>query len=116
MTRLLPLIAVLSFGLTFLLFPNPEVGHAQTARTDTIYFMAATRGNDYNGDSLRERCWVRQADGSVWHGRFNNGLDEVPQTGSDQPPPVDPSVYCPSNWTEKVDLATFGSTDNTNCT
>src|SRR3989442_15610003 len=103
MKRFLQLISVVSFGLLVLLFAGPEKAQAQAPRggTDTILFMAATRGNDYNGDSLHEWCWKRQDTGEVWHGRFQNGLDELPQMGPYQPPPTDPSVYCPSSWTEK---------------
>ena len=83
---------------------------------DTIFFLAATRGYDLNNNGLHEWCWVKQDTGEVWHGRFQNGLDEVPQTGQYQPPPTDPAVYCPSNWTEKVDLTTYGITDVSDCT
>jgi prophage maintenance system killer protein len=53
MTRLLPLIGAMSFGLTFLFFNGPEVAQAQTPRTDTIRLMAATRGTNFDGTGLK---------------------------------------------------------------
>src|SRR2546426_8016748 len=108
MTRFLQMIAAVIFGLFVLLFSGPVNAQAQAPRggTDTILFLAATRGYDLNNNGLHEWCWVQQGTGEVWHGRFQNGLDEVPQTGQYQVPPTDPAVYCPRNLTEKVDLTT----------
>lgn len=49
MTRFLLLTAGASLGLALLPFNGPEVAQAQTVPTDTIRFMAATRGVTLTG-------------------------------------------------------------------
>ncbi len=106
MTRFLLLTAAASFGLTLLFFDGPEVAHAQTTRRDTIRFMAATQGTNFDGTGLK---WCVS---TGWHAgipdnpNLTTALDEVPQT----------LAGCPRSSTEQVELAVYGTTNATGCT
>jgi hypothetical protein len=99
------LLTTASFGLTLLFFNGPKVAQAQTTRTDTLRFMAATRGANFDGTGLK---WCVS---QTWHESYPGGpsdaLDEVPETSAG---------YCPSLQTEQVELAVFGLTDMSSCT
>src|SRR2546422_11571104 len=107
MTRFLLLIAAVGLGLSSPLLTDSGRVQAQVARTDTIRFMAATRGFDYENpiSGFREWCYT-----NYWHQSWSNpssALDEVAQYQA--PPRTQDS--CHSNSDEKVDLATFGFTN-----
>ena len=62
MTRFLAMIAGVSVGLTLGPFYRHETAQAQTPRTDTIRFMAATRGTNFDGTGLKwcvSQTWHR---------------------------------------------------------
>ena len=112
MTRFLLLIAAVGLGLSSPLLTDSGRVQAQVARTDTIRFMAATRGFDYENpiSGFREWCYT-----NYWHQSWSNpssALDEVAQYQA--PPRTQDS--CHSNSDEKVDLATFGFTNVSSCT
>jgi hypothetical protein len=110
MTRSLILTAAASLGLVLLPFNGPEVAHAQTPPTDTIRFMAATRGINFDGTGLKwctSTGWHRGIPGST----LETSLDEVPQSSAGSTLAV-----CPSSSTEQVELAAYGSTNRTGCT
>ncbi len=105
MKRFLLLTATMSFGLTLLFFNGPQVAQAQTTRTDTVRFMAATRGANFDGTGLKwcvSKTWHESYPGGPW-----DALDEVPETSAG---------YCPSLQTEQVELAVFGLTNMSSCT
>ncbi len=117
MKRFLLLMAVVSCGPSLLLFSPPEIVHAQTRRTDTIYFMGATRGNDYNNSKVLSWC-VSQS----WHLNYVGGLptalDEVAQQKQAPTSPYTDGewwVSCHSDPIEKVDLTTYSSTSSLDC-
>lgn len=117
MTRDLILIGGVIFGLVVL--NAPEMAQAQTPRTDTIRFMAATRGNDYDSDNLLEWCVSQKG----WHIGWSdsagnlgprNSIDELAQWGPGR-------TNCSSDpartgRTEPVDLWTYGFTSQASCT
>src|SRR2546426_758487 len=79
MTRFLLLIAAVGLGLSSPLLTDSGRVQAQVARTDTIRFMAATRGFDYENpiSGFREWCYT-----NYWHQSWSNpssALDEVAQ-------------------------------------
>ena len=47
MRRMVLLITVACCGLSLVFSNRPQMVMAQTQRSDTIYFLGATRGNDY---------------------------------------------------------------------
>ena len=117
MRRRLLLIAVIGFGLSFLLFADHRQAQAQPrSGSDTIRFMAAVRGSNYDGTGLK---WcVSQS----WHESYPastdpsnpypagppDALDEVSQTGVSS---------CVSQRGDLVDFAYNGSSnDGSNCT
>jgi len=131
MRRLVLLITAACCGLSLSVSNRPEIVLAQTppSRTDTIYFMGATRGNNYNGTGVLSWC-VSQS----WHpgyqlpdgtrDPYNSALDEVAQVKAAPPGQPgswsDPVFYdsCHSEAadpTGKVDLTTYGSTDQSTC-
>jgi len=68
MKRLLALMTAMCCGLSLPLFDRPKIVQAQTPRTDTIYFMGATRGKNYNNTGVLSWC-VSQG----WHLSYRNG-------------------------------------------
>ena len=122
MKRFLVLMTAVCSGLSLPLFDRPEIVQAQTPRTDTIYFMGATRGKDYNNTGVLSWCVSRS-----WHESYPNGpadaLDEVAQQQAvPTPPPTDDQwpAICNSDPTAidgsgKVDLTTYGVTGPLDC-
>ncbi len=109
MTRFLLLTTAASLGLALLL-SSPEVAQAQTPRTDTIKFMAATPGVNFDGTGLKwctSKGWHQGIPGSL----LETSLDEVPQSSAG-----DTLAVCPSSRTEQVELAAYGSTNDAFCT
>lgn len=120
MTRSWHLItAQLVFAMILVSFNSPRIAQAQTPREDTIRFMAATRGNDYNGDNLLEWCVSK-----TWHPGYRDlrtgnlgpatSIDQLAQWGTGY-------ANCSSDpnrtgRTEPVDLWAYGFTNDTSCT
>ncbi len=98
MRRMVLLITVACCGLSLVFSNRPQMVMAQTQRSDTIYFLGATRGNNYDGTGILSWC-VSQS----WHPGYQlqdrtldpylSALDEVAQVAP--PPPGDPS-----SWTD----------------
>jgi len=131
MRRLLFLIIAACGGLSLSFSNRPQMVMAQTQRSDTIYFLAATRGKNYNNDPTGVLSWcVSQS----WHSAYRlpdgtqetwwSALDEVAQYNS--APPGQPDSWSkevfwnschsdPADPSGKVDLTTYGSTNSTNC-
>src|SRR2546425_2458151 len=131
MRRLVLLITAACCGLSLSVSNRPEIVLAQTppSRTDTIYFMGAARGKDYNQTGVLSWCVSR-----TWHPGYQlpdgtidpneSALDEVAQVKAAPPGQPgswsDPVFYdsCHSEAadpTGKVDLTTYGSTDQSTC-
>lgn len=121
MKSLLLLVGGLFF--VFVFFNGTEKAMTQTPRIDTIRFMAATRGNDYDGDGYLEWCVSSKG----WHAGWRivpggpygppNAIDELAQRGPDitkcTSDPTDPKT---GGRVEPVDLWTYGFTNAMNCT
>jgi hypothetical protein len=138
---------VITAAITLLIIsfshPGYEVyGQSRTSGTDTIRFVGAKQGVNYDGSPLGEAwCWVTQPspNGTGWHGFwvsnaeytnpartqpvFGNALDEVAQSG----PYVQGAAfqtYCPSvdppgsntPLAPQVEFRVYGNTDNPQCT
>jgi len=107
MRRLVLLITAACCGLSLSVSNRPEIVLAQTppSRTDTIYFMGATRGNNYNGTGVLSWC-VSQS----WHpgyqlpdgtrDPYNSALDEVAQVKA--APPGQPGSWSDPFFTTVV--------------
>ncbi len=116
MSRRLLLIAAASFGLSLLLFAHREAQSQPRSGSDTIRFMAAVRGSNYDGTGLKwcvSQSWHETyppgpASNPYPQGPRDGALDEVSQTG--------PSS-CASQNGDLVDFAYNGSTGGgSNCT
>ncbi len=55
MRRMVLLITVACCGLWLVFSDRPQMVLAQTQRSDTIYFLGATRGNGYNNTGVNHR-------------------------------------------------------------
>lgn len=107
MTKVLPLIAAVSFALAFAFSSGPEIAQAQTPRMDTIRLMAATRGANFDG-SLK---WCVS---QTWHVGYRVGGIEGPATSLDEQPQT--GGVCTALATEQVEFAAYGLTTDTTCT
>jgi hypothetical protein len=124
MRRLVLLITVACCGLSLVFSNRPQMVMAQTQRSDTIYFLAATRGKNYNNDPTGVLSWCVS---QTWHPGYElpdhtldpwrSALDEVAQYNS--APPGQPGSWSkevfwnschsdPADPSGKVDLTTYG--------
>ena len=110
-------------GLLLMSFGHPEVAHAQLrSGTDTIRFVGAKQGINYDGQG-EAWCWVAyNTDGTGWHGYWGSALDEVAQTGPYSSTAAF-STYCPSTQGEppqpvapQVEFRVYAKTDSPQCT
>jgi hypothetical protein len=129
MRRMVLLITVACCGLSLVFSNHPQMVMAQTQRSDTIYFLGATRGNNYNGTGVLSWC-VSQS----WHSGYKlpdgtqetwlSALDEVAQVAP--PPPGNPGSWTDTQFYNSchsdplgpsggVDLTTYGVTNQSNC-
>jgi len=114
MRRLLFLIIAACGGLSLSFSNRPQMVMAQTQRSDTIYFLAATRGKNYNNDPTGVLSWcVSQS----WHSAYRlpdgtqetwwSALDEVAQYNS--APPGQPDSWSKEVFLEQLSQRSGGS-------